>query len=286
MGLFDNLFKKKNCDICGNEIGLLGNRKLEDGNLCKDCAEKLSPWFDDRRHSTVEMIRSQLEMREANKQAVAAFNISRTYGELTKIYVDEQKGNFMATSARNPKDGNPDVIALSAITNCEIDISEHRTELKRDGANGEKVSYSPPRYTYDYDFYIELYLNHPYIDDIRFKLNSREISVESRGLNPNPEYDTDYRRYNTMAEEIRNAMLNRPNTNQQSAMNPQQHAEAMIEAQKNAMEEAVKQVGGFAAAGVAAAAAAPAGPVTCPYCGASTTPDTNGNCEYCGGPVK
>ena len=33
MGLFDNLFKKKNCDICGNEIGLLGNRKLEDGNL-------------------------------------------------------------------------------------------------------------------------------------------------------------------------------------------------------------------------------------------------------------
>ena len=27
---------------------MLGNRKLEDGNLCKDCAKKLSPWFDDR----------------------------------------------------------------------------------------------------------------------------------------------------------------------------------------------------------------------------------------------
>lgn len=35
MGLFD----KKFCDICGEKIGLLGNRKLEDGNLCKDCAK-------------------------------------------------------------------------------------------------------------------------------------------------------------------------------------------------------------------------------------------------------
>ena len=42
MGLFD----KKNCDICGEKIGLLGNRKLDDGNLCKNCASKLSPWFE------------------------------------------------------------------------------------------------------------------------------------------------------------------------------------------------------------------------------------------------
>ena len=48
MGFFD----KKYCDFCGNKIGLLGNRKLEDGNMCKDCASKLSPWFSDRRHTT------------------------------------------------------------------------------------------------------------------------------------------------------------------------------------------------------------------------------------------
>ena len=53
MGLFD----KKFCDVCGDKIGLLGNRKLEDGNLCKNCAAKLSPWFDDRRHTTLEDIR-------------------------------------------------------------------------------------------------------------------------------------------------------------------------------------------------------------------------------------
>ena len=54
MGLFDKIFEKKICAICGGEIGLLGNRKLEDGNMCKNCAAKLSPWFSDRRSSTVE----------------------------------------------------------------------------------------------------------------------------------------------------------------------------------------------------------------------------------------
>ena len=52
MGLFD-VFKKKECCICGNEVGLIGNRKLEDGNMCSKCAKQLSPWFDDRRHSTM-----------------------------------------------------------------------------------------------------------------------------------------------------------------------------------------------------------------------------------------
>ena len=66
MGLFD----KKICDICGEKIGLLGNRKLDDGNLCKDCAKKLSPWFEERRHSTVEDIKRQLEYREKNKKEI------------------------------------------------------------------------------------------------------------------------------------------------------------------------------------------------------------------------
>lgn len=257
MGLFDNLFKKKNCDICGGEIGLLGNRKLEDGNLCKDCAAKLSPWFDDRRHSTVEQIRKQLELREANKIDVQNFNISRIYGENTKIYVDEQKGNIMVTSANNPKDGNPDVISLDAITNCEIDIQDGRTELMRENADGKEVSYNPPRYSYDYDFYICLSVNHPYIDDIQFKLNNKDITIESRGLNVNPELNAEYRRYNALAGEIREAMLNRPVRAQQSAT----PVESMTQESSNVQ-------------------------VTCPYCGAATTPDAEGNCEYCGGPVK
>lgn len=45
MGLFD----KKYCDICGDKIGILGNRKLEDGNMCKECARKMSPWLTGRK---------------------------------------------------------------------------------------------------------------------------------------------------------------------------------------------------------------------------------------------
>ena len=74
------LFSKKTCSICGGEIGLFGNRKLEDGNMCKHCAAKLSPWFSDRRRSTVVDILGQLDYREANKEKVAAFRPTKTLG--------------------------------------------------------------------------------------------------------------------------------------------------------------------------------------------------------------
>ena len=74
MGLFD----KKYCDICGQKIGLFGNRKLENGTLCKDCAKKLSPFFSERRNSTVEDIRRQLAYREENEKKLAAFFPSLT----------------------------------------------------------------------------------------------------------------------------------------------------------------------------------------------------------------
>ena len=79
------LFSKKYCDVCGEKIGLLGNRKLEDGNLCKECAKKLSPWFSDRRQSTVTEIKEQLAYREANQEKVAQFHPTRSLGERTKV---------------------------------------------------------------------------------------------------------------------------------------------------------------------------------------------------------
>jgi hypothetical protein len=53
MGFLGKLFEKKECSICGGPIGLMGNKKLEDGNMCKDCAAKLSPFFSERKNSTV-----------------------------------------------------------------------------------------------------------------------------------------------------------------------------------------------------------------------------------------
>ena len=148
MGLFGKLFEKKSCDICGGDIGLLGNRKLEDGNLCKNCAAKLSPWFSERRSSTVAQIQEQLDYREKNKEAVANFNTTRTLGNYTKVLLDEDNRKFLVTSASNLREANPDVLDYSQVTGCKLDIDESRSELKREDAEGKEVSYNPPRYEY------------------------------------------------------------------------------------------------------------------------------------------
>ena len=130
MGLFD----KKYCDICGEKIGLLGNRKLEDGNLCKDCAKKLSPWFSERRNSTVSEIKEQLAYREKNRERAAQFRTARSYGEDWKLLLDEEHRWFTVTRARDLADANPDILDYTALTGCRVDIDESRTEQMREDA--------------------------------------------------------------------------------------------------------------------------------------------------------
>ena len=176
MGLFD----KKFCDVCGEKIGMLGNRKLEDGNLCKDCAKKLSPWFDDRRHSTLEEIKSQLQMREENRSLVSSFHPGRVIrSDRYNLYIDERQQLF-AASVNLDREDNPDIISLSQITGCNLDVNEMRTEEYRTDRDGERESYNPPRYSYSYDYYFYIYLNHPYIHEMKLKLNSMDISEDDR----------------------------------------------------------------------------------------------------------
>ena len=53
MGFFDKMFEKKECAICGTELGLLGKTKINEGYLCKECAGKLSPYFHGHRRAPV-----------------------------------------------------------------------------------------------------------------------------------------------------------------------------------------------------------------------------------------
>ena len=254
MGLFD----KKYCDICGEKIGLLGNRKLENGNLCKNCAQKLSPWFSDRRNSTVEEIKEQLAYREANKERVTVFHMTRTLGTDTKVLLDEDAGTFMVTRARNLVEANPDVLDFADVTGCNLDIDESRSEIKREDKDGKKVSYNPPRYEYSYDFYITIFVNNPYFDEMRFKINSSSVDITPSAMRPgmtavcNPESNVEYSNYKKLGEEIR---------------------QVLTQVREDVREKIEQE-------------AAPKAAVTCPYCGATTTPDANGCCEYCGGAVN
>ena len=182
MGLFD----KKYCDICGEKIGLLGNRKLEDGNLCKDCAKKLSPWFSDRRSSTVSEIKEQLAYREKNRERAAQFRTTRSYGEDWKLLLDEEHRWFTVTRARDLADANPDILDYTALTGCRVDIDESRTEQLREDADGKEVSYVPPRYEYSYDFDIIISVNHPYFNEMRFRLNDSSVDIQPQSTVQRP----------------------------------------------------------------------------------------------------
>jgi len=248
MGLFD----KKFCDVCGERIKFLGNRKLEDGNLCKECASKLSPWFSERRSSTVEEIKAQLAYREQNQIAINDFEETRSIGRGTRVLIDEPNNRLVVAKTNNIREENPDIIEISNITDCKIDIREERKEEKKELEDGREISYNPPRYTWEYNFRVIMRVKHPFFDDIEFNMNRSTVYINSEdsayrsGGRFNPRQHPDYLEYAEMCEELKEAIAGKK--------------EAPVEA-------------------------APKQAVVCPYCGATTVPDARGCCEYCDAPV-
>ncbi|MGI5977282.1 MAG: DUF4428 domain-containing protein [Candidatus Limivicinus sp.] len=266
MGLFGKMFTKKICDICGAEIGLLGNKKLEDGNMCKDCAKKLSPWFDGRRHSTIEQIKAQLAYREANKLEIEKFRPTMELGEDYKVYIDRNAGTFVVNNNDHYVEDNADVFKLSQITSCIPSISDRCVEDTTRDKDGNTVSYNPPRYTYYYDFYVKIKLDHPFIDDVEFKVNNFTVDVKcSHGRSffsdNNPTNDYEYRKYNDMTNEI-----------------------------VSALTQAIRYNENNAAQAPAAAPQQPARPepreVTCPYCDSRVVLTPEGRCPNCDAKIE
>ena len=222
MALFGNLFKKKECAICGGEIGLLGNRKLEDGNMCKKCASKLSPWFEDRRHATVADVEKQLEYRAQNEQELKSFNPTRSFGNYYKMHVEERNGvpyRFVVSNDSNWRSENPDIILFKDVTDCTLDVDKYERELKYKDESGEEKSYFPQRFEYNYNFFVEMKIaNNPYFDDIRFKLNNSAVIIESERIGggmgilsarkQDHTYHPQYRVYQQMFEDLQNTVQN------------------------------------------------------------------------------
>ena len=175
MGLFD----KKNCDICGEKIGLLGNRKLDDGNLCKNCARKLSPWFEERRHSTGEDIKRQLAYREQNKQLVQSFVVTRQFATNTyNVFIDDTKGNFTVAHNLDTTE-NPDIVPLSSIVMCKMEVQQDRRE-ETYTKDGKTVSYQPPVYRYEYDYTMRIKVRTEWFDDMDFRLCNSRLDEKDR----------------------------------------------------------------------------------------------------------
>ena len=199
MGLFD----KKICDICGKEIKLLGNRKLDDGNMCKDCAAKLSPWFTGRKRTSVAAIKEQLAYREENEKKLKSFNPTRIVGDHYKFYIDEPNKCFVVSYLNTKwREANPDLIRFSDVRNMSVKIDEDEDELYYKDSEGKSVSYNPPRYEYEYDFKFHIDVEHPYFDDMDFTLNGSSGKPENPG-------DARYMELVDICREVFHIILNR-----------------------------------------------------------------------------
>lgn len=307
MGLFD----KKYCDICGEKIGLLGNRKLEDGNLCKDCAKQLSPWFSDRRRSTVEDIKRQLAYREENRGRASQFRTTRSYGEDCKVLLDEEHRWFTVTRARDLADANPDILDCTALTGCRVDIDESRTEQKREGPDGKEVTYNPPRYEYSYDFEVIISVNNPYFDEMKFRLNNSSVYIEPQNTMQRPMMGQQgMMGQRPMAGRPQSGMTQRPMMGQMNSVGRMNTTAAGFDPESNREYRKYREMGDEIRAALLqvmetargggtvqtapmqqeapmqqqetfAPAPAAAGPWTCPACGGQ---NDGKFCEYCGAP--
>ena len=181
MGLFD----KKNCDICGKAIGLLGNRKLADGNCCKDCAAKLSPYFYERKQSTVEDIKKQLAYREQNNKNLDNFLATVTVGNRKKVCIDVAHKKFVVTSSTDLKKANPDILDFDMVKELSVTVDEDKDEIFDKDKDGNEVSFEPAKYEYEYRFDVKIVVNHPYIDKITFEL--------SDGCRPNSPFSDEFK---------------------------------------------------------------------------------------------
>lgn len=280
MGLFD-AFKKKDCEICGKEVGMFGYKKLEDGEICKDCVALLSPWFDDRRHSTVAQIKEQLAYREENRKQLATFRPTISIGNSYEIKVELANGvpARFVIARDNYLEENADIINFSQVSSFNIDIREDRDEQQYRNDQGELVSYNPPRYEYSYDFYCELMVNAPYFDDIRVRLNSSTLNLETVMNNRSgfgrfsinsfdPMLYPEYREYKDMCDQLEQifsaGMQGVPlNGYAQAAPANQPYAQPAAEP----LAQPVAQP-------------APAAPKFCPNCGAPT--EGGKFCQNCG----
>ena len=289
----------------------MGNQKLEDGNLCKDCAKQLSPWFSDRRRSTVEDIKRQLAYREENRGRASQFRTTRSYGEDCKVLLDEEHRWFTVTRARDLADANPDILDYTALTGCRVDIDESRTEQKREGPDGKEVTYNPPRYEYSYDFEVIISVNNPYFDEMKFRLNNSSVYIEPQNTMQRPMMGQQgMMGQRPMAGRPQSGMTQRPMMGQMNSVGRMNTMAAGFDPESNREYRKYREMGdeiraallqvmetarGGGAAQTAplqqeapmqqqetfAPAPAAAGPWTCPACGGQ---NDGKFCEYCGAP--
>ena len=163
------IFSKKDCSFCGAQSGLLSNRKLADGNICKDCRAQLSPFYDRTNKDTVANVAAQLEYRQRNLSELDRFRPTIVAGGAGKVFIDMQMGKFTLASEDELRNGNPDLFDLSGLRSCSLEVRERYNR----GDDNEPSSY-------DYDFYLRFSVDHPFVRNFTYDYSGITVSTGHR----------------------------------------------------------------------------------------------------------
>ena len=167
------LFGKKVCGICGKELGLLGHKKLNDGDICKECLSYASPWLTGRRGLTIADMQAHLDYRRLNQDNLQYFKESdRAVADNMVVSVDAtNKCLIMAHNAAGLR-ANPDIIYLDQITGVTAEIRENFSHIHREHPEPHEEE------NYDYYFQVHMYLTHEWIPEISMSVNT--FSIDAR----------------------------------------------------------------------------------------------------------
>lgn len=150
------LYDRITCDICGKGTTLSENHALEDGKICPDCAQKLSPLFENYRRATVEQIRRHLAYREENRKKLENFSPNLIFCGSKKVYIDPCR-NFLVTTEQDWRSGNPDLIDLSQVWQVHPEIHE---------------IYRPLDGGIEYAFLVTILVDSPWFEQIELELSA------------------------------------------------------------------------------------------------------------------
>ena len=96
------------------------------------------------------------------------------------VFIDDNKGNFTVARKLDVNE-NPDIVPLSAVVQCRVDVERQQNEETYTTKDGETVSYQPPVYKYEFDYTMRIKVKTPWFDDMDFRLNTFSISSDNRG---------------------------------------------------------------------------------------------------------
>ena len=134
---------KKNCSICGAEIGLMKQVQLADREfICRDCVKKTSPFFVPLERTTYDY-KEHMKQLENGKKLYDAYFAGNKAAEkfLSKrVLVDKNTGLMCITEKRGRIIlwGGTPFYMVFRIADLEICEGESRFEKGSDGKNVEK----------------------------------------------------------------------------------------------------------------------------------------------------